>query len=105
MPGQGGGQAFIGYETYIYNAYYRAWVAPDSVTDKLASVDVKIVVARDGSILQAEIVNKSGERDLNRSVEQALNRVHHLPPFPSASSDEQRSFLLRFNLDAKQGSG
>jgi periplasmic protein TonB len=105
MPGQGGGEAFAGYETVIYNAYYHAWSTPDSVADKLAGADVKIVVARDGRIISAEIIKKSGERALDRSVENALQAVTRLPPFPAGAHDEQRSFLLRFNLEAKEGSG
>jgi TonB family protein len=105
MPGQGGGEAFAGYETVIYNAYYHAWITPDSVADKLAATDVKIVVARDGTILSAEIVNPSSERALDKSVERALRAVRSLPPFPATAHDEQRSFLIRFNLEAKEGSG
>jgi len=105
MPGQGGGEAFAGYETVIYNAYYHAWSTPDSVADKLAGADVKIVVARDGRIISAEIIKRSGERALDRSVENALQAVTRLPPFPAGAHDEQRTFLLRFNLEAKEGSG
>jgi TonB family protein len=105
MPGQGGGQAFAGYETVIYNAYYHAWTTPDGVADKLAGADVKIVVARDGTILSAEIVNQSGEPALDKSVERVLRAVTRLPPFPASAHDEQRSFLIRFNLEAKEGSG
>ena len=105
MPGQGGGAAFVGYETAIFNAYYHAWITPDSVADKLAATDAKIVVARDGSILSAEIRTRSGEREMDRSVDRALRAVLRLPPFPSASTDEQRTFVIRFNLEAKQGSG
>jgi TonB family protein len=105
MPGQGGGESFAGYETVIYNAYYHAWTAPDSVGDMKAGADVKIVVARDGSIISAEIVNKSGEAALDRSVSRALRAVTRLPPFPPTAHDEQRIFLIRFNLAAKEASG
>ena len=105
MPGQGGGEAFAGYETVIYNAYYHAWITPDSIADKLAATDVKIVVARDGTILSAEIVNKSGERALDKSVDRVLRAVTKLPAFPAGTRDEQRSFIIRFNLEAKEGSG
>jgi len=105
MPGQGGGAAFVGYETVIYNAYFHAWITPDGVANKLASADVKIVVARDGSILSAEIINRSGESALDRSVERALRAVDHLIPFPAGTQDEERTFLIRFNLEAKEASG
>lgn len=105
MPGQGSGEAFAGYETVIYNAYYHAWTTPDSVANRQAATDVKIVVARDGTIISAEIANHSGERALDRSVERALRAVEKLPPFPAGAHDEQRTFLIRFNLDAKESSG
>lgn len=105
MPGQGGGEAFAGYETVIYNVYFHAWATPDGIADKLANTDAKIVVARDGTILSAEIVNKSGEPAMDRSVDRVLRVVTHLPPFPASAHDEQRTFLLRFNLEAKEGSG
>ena len=72
MPGQGGGEAFVGYETVIYNVYYHAWITPDSVADRLAATDAKIVVARDGTILSAEIISKSGEPALDRSVGKSI---------------------------------
>jgi TonB family protein len=105
MPGQGGGEAFVGYETVIYNEYYRAWTPPDSIADRTAKADVKIVVARDGTILSAEIISKSGRPGLDRSVERALRVVTKLPPFPASAHDEQRSFLIRFNLESKEASG
>lgn len=105
MPGQGGGAAFVGYETYIYNRYYHAWTAPDSVANTAAATFVKIVVARDGSILSAEIMTPSGERSLDRSVERVLREVTKLPPFPAGATDDQRSFVIRFHLENKEGSG
>ncbi len=105
MPGVGGGEAFVGYETAIFNAYYHAWVTPDSVAEMSAKIDVKIVVARDGTILSADIISKSGESALDKSVERALRVVTKLPPFPAASHDEQRTFLIRFSPIEKEGSG
>ncbi len=105
MPGQGGGEAFVGYETVIYNVYYHAWITPDSVADRLAATDAKIVVARDGTILSAEIISKSGEPALDKSVGRVLRAVTKLPPFPASARDEQRSFVIRFNLKAKEASG
>jgi TonB family protein len=104
MPGEGGGEAFADYKTVIYNYYYHAWIAPDSVANKLAGTDVKIVVARDGAIISAEIIKSSSEPVLDKSVERALRMVPKLPPFPAASHDEQRSFLIRFNLESKESS-
>jgi TonB family protein len=105
LSGAGGGEAFTGYESAIFNAYFRAWSAPEDLADRLANVDAKIVVARDGSILSAEIVTRSGHRELDRSVDQALRLVTKLPPFPESAQDAERTFLIRFNLEAKLSTG
>jgi TonB family protein len=105
LPGEGGGEAFVGYETAIYNAYYHAWKAPQQATGSLAAADVKIVVTRDGSIISAELINPSGDSAIDHSVQRALDAVKQLPPFPESTRDTQRSFRISFTLDAKQSSG
>jgi TonB family protein len=105
VPGQGGGEAFADYRTVVYNVYYSAWNAPDDVADDQAVTEARIVVARDGSIIQAEVTSRSGRSSLDKSVEAALRNVPRLPPFPSGASDTQRTFRIRFNLKAKQSFG
>ncbi|HZM04052.1 MAG TPA: TonB family protein [Candidatus Saccharimonadales bacterium] len=105
LPGSSGGAAFAGYDTVILNYYYRAWITPDSSVGSPTVPEVKIVVARDGSILSADLVKRSGDESLDRSVERALRAVTKLPPFPAGATDDQRSFLIRFNLDTKERSG
>jgi TonB family protein len=105
LPGQGGGEAFAGYETVIYNVYFHAWVAPDSVASRTAATGVKIVVARDGTIISSEIVNKSGDSALDKSVARTLRIVTRLPPFPAGAHDEQRSFIIVFKPTTTEGSG
>jgi TonB family protein len=105
MPGESDGDAFIGYNNFIFQAYYRAWRTPDTAAGKVAVAEVEIVVERDGTIKSAEIIRKSGDSALDRSVQRALDQVKDLPPFPKEAKDEQRSFKIRFNLEEKQSSG
>ena len=104
-PGQGGGEAFADYRTVVFNVYFHAWITPDSVANRLATAKARVVVARDGSILSAEIIDRSGESGVDKSVERALHSVDHLPPVPAGATDDQRAFILQFNLDAKESSG
>ncbi len=103
--GEGGGEAFVNYRTAVFNAYYQAWKTPDGTTHNLAVTDAKIVVQRDGTVSFSEIVNKSGDTAVDRSVQRALDAVRHLPPFPPGALDAERSFIIRFNLEAKQEAG
>src|SRR5207244_1671728 len=101
----GGGAAFADYRTIVYSAYYNAWIAPEELIDDEAVTEVRVVIARDGSIISADITGKSGKAVLDRSVERALRAVRQLPAFPEAAKDSQRTFKIRFNLKAKQSSG
>ncbi len=106
VPGiSGGGEAFAGYRDVVRNYYYRAWIQPDNGVAGSAVPEAKIVVARDGTIISAEIVTPSGERLLDKSVERALQLVPKLPPFPAAAHDDQRTFRIQFTLELKQATG
>jgi TonB family protein len=107
LPGEGGGDAFVNYTTAIFNAYYQAWKTPDTAAHRLAVVDVKIVVARNGEIISSEIISKSGDAAVDQSVQRALDQVarQKLPPFPPKATDTERAFLITFNLQAKQSAG
>jgi TonB family protein len=105
MEGIGGGEAFAGYREAVYFAYYHAWIAPDSMANRLASADAKVTIARDGSIISAELIHPSEDRELDKSVERALRQVTKLPPFPASTRDTQRTFTIRFSPDAKELAG
>lgn len=104
FPAGPGGAAFINYRDFIFSAYYKAWETPDERSGS-QSVRVEIVVARDGRVMSAKIVDKSGNAALDKSVRQALDRVPRLPAFPVTTSDETRTFYINFQLDAKRQFG
>jgi colicin import membrane protein len=105
VGGIGGGEAFAGYRDVVFSAYYHAWTTPDNTASRMGLADARVVIARDGSIISAELSHSSGDRALDKSVEQALRRVTKLPPFPASARDAQRTFLIRFSLEAKEMSG
>jgi len=106
VPGiGGGGEVFAGYNEVVKSIYYRAWITQDSVADRVAAPVARIVVARDGTIVSAELVTPSGDDSLDKSVDRALRRVTKLPPFPAGAHDEERTFRIRFSLDVKKASG
>jgi len=104
IPGEGGGEAFISYDTAVKSAYYNAW-RPEVTSHRLAVADVRIVVSRNGEITSSELVRKSGDPLLDRSVQRALDAVKQLPPFPPNATDTERSYLIRFDPETKQSAG
>jgi len=105
VEGIGGGEAFAGYRDVVFSAYYHAWITPDNAASRLGAADAKVTIARDGSILFAELVRPSDDKGLDRSVERALREVTKLPPFPASTRDTQRTYVIRFSLEAKEMTG
>lgn len=104
-PG-GGGETYAGYGLYVRMIYQRAWRPPTEVPDNSSVVTARVVIAKDGRIMSADIVGKSGVSALDRSVAAALGRVTTIGrPFPEGSTDEQKTFLIDFDLQAKRGTG
>jgi TonB family protein len=106
VEGIGGGEAFAGYRDVVKAYYYRAWVAPDNIANRLATADAKVTIARDGSVISAELARPSGDSALDKSVERVLREVTKLRPFPASARDTQRTFSLRFSPEeAKEIAG
>jgi TonB family protein len=97
--GIGGGAAFAGYRDVVFNVYYHAWKTPEDSANRQATADAKVVIARDGSVISAELIRSSDDQTLDRSVERVLRAVTKLPPFPASTRDEQRTFVIRFSPD------
>jgi TonB family protein len=97
-----GGEAYASYRSFVFAAYDNAWqVHPDVANDE-SSVLTKIVVHRTGRIISAEIVRRSGNSAIDKSVQRALDTVASLPPFPEGARDQERTFTIEFNLKAKR---
>ena len=106
MPFGPGGTAVADYGAFVVSLYDRAWRSPDDVQDNSATVRAKIVVARDGHIVSAEIVRKSGYPAMDASVRAALDRVTDVGrPFPEDATDKERTYFFNFNLKDKRGTG
>ncbi len=103
MPGPGG-EAFVNYSEYIWSKYYAAWRTPEE-RGGASSVRVEIVVARDGRVISADIIKRSGDAALDKSVRDALDRVRTLPAFPEGARDLTRTFKINFTLKAKRQLG
>jgi len=104
-PG-GGGETYAGYGLYVRRVYKDAWRPPVEVPDRPVVVTAKVVIARDGRVVSAEIAQRSNIPALDKSVENVLNRVTSIKrPFPEGSPDERKTFLIDFDLHAREGTG
>jgi protein TonB len=93
--------AYSSFKDALATIYYNAWVTPEGVANDEADTIVKIVIAKDGTVVSSRIVTPSGNARIDDSVRRALNRVSSLAPLPDQSKPEQE-FTLDFNLKTKQ---
>ncbi len=93
--------AYSSFKDALGTIYYNAWLPPEGVANDEADTMVKIVVARDGTVISSHIITPSGNAKIDDSVRRALNRVSSVGPLPDQSKSEQE-FTLDFNLKTKQ---
>ena len=91
----------MGYGLYLKKIYEEAWIPPTAAKDNEPVVEVEIVVAKDGRVLSGQILKRSGNANLDRSVQNTLSCVKKVRPFPEGSTDEKRTFKINFNLTTK----
>lgn len=103
-PG-GGGPSYANFRDTVGSAYYRAWIVPNGVDTDVATAVASVTIARSGTVVSARITKSSGNAAVDRSVQDALDRVKYIAPFPEDWKDSQRTFPINFNLKAKQALG
>ena len=103
-PG-GGGEVYANWFQAVESLYDAAWRDPADVTDVLATVRVRVKVARNGTVLADDIVKRTGIRALDESVQDALDRVRALPPLPESATESERTFYINFKLESKRRLG
>jgi TonB family protein len=85
----------------VYDQYDRAWILPDKTSKVSIDVMAHIVIEKNGQVLSASIVKPSGDLQIDKSVQRALDTVHRVAPFEVGATNEQRSFIIHFNLKGK----
>jgi TonB family protein len=102
-PG-GGGPAYAGYASLVQKVYLDAWIAPDDTKDDAAITKARVTIANDGRVISADIISRSGDSQMDTSVQRTLDRVPSVGrPFPEGVKDKQRTYILKFDLKVKRG--
>jgi TonB family protein len=107
VPGTGG-PTYASYTSFVDLVYRSAWapLKPRELSERSASVLVRVIIARDGTVLSSQIRRRSGHAALDSSVRTVLDRVRTIGrPFPEGARDTQREFEIEFNLQTAVGPG
>ena len=99
----GGGVSYANFAQIVRKVYTDAWRIPDDVTDDEAVVKVSVTIARNGSVISSRIIAESGSKLVDRSIQNALDRVSTIGvAFPAGAKESQRTFTISFSLKAKK---
>lgn len=102
-PGSGG-PAYANYKAYVQSVYLESWAPPDDAASDTAVAYALITIASDGTIVSHRIIQRSGDRRVDDSVEMTLERVRTIGrAFPEGTKDKERTYKLRFDLKIKRG--
>jgi TonB family protein len=100
-PG-GGGLPYAGFKQALASTYMRAWLIPSEAADENGKAVATITLGRDGTVISARISKSSGNADLDKSVQRALDKVSFVAPFPESMKEAQKTFSLEFDPRAKR---
>jgi TonB family protein len=100
-PG-GGGVPYANFLQAVKSVYQRAWIVPDGVTNDEATTVVSVTIGRDGTVISARILERSGDKVVDQSVQATLDRVRYAAPLPDEAKEDQRTVTISFNVKAKR---
>jgi TonB family protein len=100
--GGGTGEAYANYRDVVYTIYNQAWTLPANIAHDDETVIASILIASDGTVLNARIVTPSGDPAADASVQRALERVTFTAPFPKGATDKERTYTINFNTKVKR---
>ena len=86
----------------MQRVYTDAWRIPEDVTDDEATVKVSVTIAHAGHVISSRIIQSSGSKLVDKSIQATLDRVTFVWPFPEGSKDSQKTFNISFSLKAKK---
>jgi TonB family protein len=99
-PG-GGGLPYANWKQAVKSVYDAAWILPAGITADSATTSVTVTIARDGTVISARIVDRSGSAVVDQSVQATLDRVRYAAPLPDDAKEDQRTITIYFDVKAK----
>ncbi|HAI32861.1 MAG TPA: energy transducer TonB, partial [Thalassospira sp.] len=93
--GSGGGAAsqakMVDYQASVLQTLARYREYPERAMRRRIEGEnrIRLVIARDGTVLEASMVSSSGSSILDRETERLIERVRKFPPFPDEMTEQQ----------------
>lgn len=71
------------------------------VSGETKPATARVVIGNDGRIISAEIIDRSGDLQMDQSVQRTLQQVKTIEPFEPAAREAQRSYVIKFDVRAR----
>lgn len=97
----GGGKATINYFELVKSILENAWHPSETLGEDTPTATISIVISRDGT-LRGHITKPSGNRLMDKSVQNLLDTVTSVEPFPADLTEPQVSATFTFDIKAKR---
>ncbi len=101
-PGGSGGplSPISAFHLRVKEVYFSEWQQPHGLVESGSKyrVRVEIVIGRQGDIVSARVVAKSGNAEMDRSVQEAVSRVSQVEPLPTGVGGATYAILLNFDI-------
>ena len=94
--------SYANYASVVKSIYEAAWTPPDDASSDDANVKVSVTISNDGRVLDAHVIDASGDAQVDGSVRRTLDKVNFIAPFPEGAKEKERTFKINFNLKAKR---
>ena len=89
--------ASANYGDVVRSVYLNAFLPPDDMANGNAVVKFFVTIASDGAVINARIVESSGDANVDAAVQRMLNRVSFIAPFPNGATEKERTYPINFN--------
>ena len=98
----GSGPAYASWLSIVKTIYYNDWRQrlTDGLTDDSAEAEATVVIARDGTVISADLTHSSGNSAVDRSIQTTLDRVKFTSRFPETSKEDQTTLIMTFSVKA-----
>jgi TonB family protein len=100
-PGEGGALS-ANYRDLVGSMYQSAWDPPNNPSSDSAIVRASVTISSDGRVVSTHVTEASGDSEVDASVKKTLNDVTYIAPFPKGATENQRTYIIKFDLKAKR---
>lgn len=97
----GGGKATVNYFQLVQSIFDNAWHPSQTLGDDTPTATISVTISRDGTV-KGHITKHSGNASMDKSVQNVLDAVSSVEPFPASFTEHEITANFTFDIKAKR---